>query len=82
MGDREDRVLVKRLHRFTACKQEDGQMDGWMDLWKDKFKNEKIRKREKNGRTNMMDAETDEWCPKNKQFLEFMVFKVGNGFKI
>lgn len=31
-----------------------------MDLWKDKFKNEKIRKREKNGRINMMDAETGE----------------------
>lgn len=60
LGDREDGVLVKRLCRFTACKQEDRQMDGWMDLWKDKFKKEKIRKREKNERANMMDAETGE----------------------
>lgn len=30
LGDREDSVLVKLLRRFTACKQEDGQMDGWI----------------------------------------------------
>lgn len=66
LGDREDSVLVKLLRRFTACKQEDGQMDGWIS-----GKNEKIRKREKNGRTNMMDAQTGEgrrqrsgWCSK------------------
>lgn len=42
-----------------------------MDRWKDKFKKEKIRKRKKNGRTNMMDAQTGEgrrqgsgWCSK------------------